>query len=102
MEAKKKKALLILGVAGLASIIVSLFLGIIIITFFPLLVTFILILLGMLCKWLVEWCVKNIHVFKLREKGEKVKDKLKIDKGINAVKESYQILKEDKVKNSRS
>ena len=90
---EKERALFVLGVAGLISIVVSICLGIIIITFFPLLVTFSLILIGMGCKWAVEWCIKNIHIFKIRGRSKRVKNKLKIDKGINAVKNSYKVLK---------
>ena len=88
-----KEALLILGMARLVCVVVSVCLGIIIITFFPLLVTFSLILIGMGCKWAVEWCVRNRHIFKICERGKKVKDKLKIDEGIDAVKNSYKVLK---------
>jgi hypothetical protein len=56
----------------------------------------------MACKWAVEWCIKNRHIFKIRERSIKVKKKLKIEEGINAVKESYKVIKEDKAKNSRS
>lgn len=75
------------------SVVVSVFLGIIIFTFFPLLVTFTLILLGMACKWSVEWCIKNIHIFKIKERSGKLKKKLKIDEGIKVVKDSYDVLK---------
>jgi len=93
MEEQKKRALLILGVAGLISVLVSVGLGIIIVTFFPLLITFSLLLLGMLCKWLVEWCIIHVHIFKIRERGAKLKEKLKIDEGIKAVKDSYDVIK---------
>ena len=96
MENRKRKALLILGVTAFVSIIISLFLGIIIVTVFPLLVTFSLVLIGMLCKWGIEWCIRNRERFKFRERTNKIKKKLKVDEGINAVKESYQILKEKK------
>jgi len=99
MEAKKKKALFILGIAGLLCIAVSLFLTIITITFFPLLVTFTLILLGMLGKWFCEWCIRNIHIFKIGERSKKVKEKLKIDEGIKVVKDSYEILRNKEEKN---
>ena len=93
MVQEKKKALLILGMAGVISTIVSLFLGIIIVTFFPLLITFLLILLGMLGKWVFEWCIKNIHIFKIKENASKIKKKLKVEEGIDIVKDSYKVFK---------
>ena len=102
MSPEKKKALLILGAAALVSIIVSVCCGIIIFTFFPLLITFLLILIGMACKWVVEWCVKNRHIFKIRERSKKVKEKLKIDEGIKAVKDSYEVLKKENHEHRRN
>jgi hypothetical protein len=96
MSPEKKNALLILGLTGAIAIVVSLFLGIIIITFFPLLVTLSLLLLGVLCKWGIEWCIRNRHIFKIAERANKIKKKLKVEEGINVVKESYRTLKEKK------
>jgi hypothetical protein len=102
MTKEKKKALLIIGAAGAVSLIFSVCCGIIVFTFFPLLVTFLLILVGMACKWAVEWCVKNRHIFKIRERSKKVKEKLKIDEGIKAVKDSYEVLRKDRHESSRN
>ena len=96
MTKEKKKALLILSAAGAVSLIFSVCCGIIVFTFFPLLITFLLILIGMACKWAVEWCVKNRHIFKIHERSKKVKEKLKIDEGIKAVKDSYEVLRKDR------
>ena len=93
MDSEKKNALFVLGVTAAIATIVSLFLGIIIITFFPLLVTFFLLLLGVLCKWGIEWCIKNRHIFKIKERADKIRKKTRVDKGINLVKESYKTLK---------
>ena len=56
----------------------------------------------MACKWAVEWCVKNRHIFKFRERGKKVKEKLKIDEGIKAVKDSYEVLRKDRNESRRN
>ena len=73
---------------------ISLLMGLIVVAFLPLLVTFVLILLSMICKWGCEWCIRNRYIFKIGEKSKKVKEKLKIDKSINIVKESFRILRE--------
>lgn len=93
MEPTKKQALITLGITALVAIVVSLFFGILVITFFPLLIGCSVFLIGMLLKWGIEWCVKNIHIFKLKERTKKVKEKLKVDETIKKVKDSYEIVR---------
>ncbi len=94
MNKKKKKALLVLIIVTLAAIAVFALLTIGLVAFFPILITFVVFLLGMGAKWCFEWLVKNIHIFKLKEKGIKVKEKLRIKEGVDLVKDSIEILKE--------
>lgn len=91
MNKEKKKALLIVGGTGIALIVFLILLPFLIIAFFPILIAVVLLMIGMAFKWGIEWCIKNIHIFGLKEKSEKVKEK--IDEGIGIVKENYEILK---------
>ena len=93
LSKEKKQALVVLLVTGSLGLLACVLFVQLVFLFFPLLITLILILVGMLCKWMFEWCVKNIHLFKIKENAEKIKDKLKVDEGVKIVKHSYKVLK---------
>lgn len=96
MDCKKRKALLVLSIAALIAILISVLLSMMVFAFFPILIALVLFLIGMFFKWLAEWCVKNIHIFGIKEKALKAKEKLKVEKGVKLVKQSYDILKNKK------
>ncbi len=93
LDKKKQKALLVVSVAGLILIAVVIATGYLAVLTFPLLIALICIIVGMIFKWVIEWLIKNIHRFKVKEKAEVVKKKLKIDEGIGLVKDSINTLR---------
>ncbi|MHA1470039.1 MAG: hypothetical protein ACTSSP_05695 [Candidatus Asgardarchaeia archaeon] len=101
LNKKKKKALLVVVVAGVICLVTTLLFGFLLFLFFPLLIALIVVVLGMFCKWGIEWFVKNIHLFGLGEKVTKVKKKLKIDEGVTLVKDSIRTLREKEEQNKK-
>lgn len=93
MLTKKQEAWIIVVVSGLLLLALAVFTGTIIYLFYPLLIGLILLLLGMCLKWIIEWCIKNVHLFGIKEKAKKVKNKLKIDEGINLIKDSINTIR---------
>lgn len=92
LSKKKQKALLVVTVTGLiliAALIASVVLAYLA---FPLILALICIILGMMFKWVIEWVVKNAHKWKMKDKAEAVKKKLKIDEGVELVKDSIDTL----------
>ena len=47
----------------------------------------------MVFKWGIEWCWKNAHRLKFKDKANAVKKKLKIDEGVGLIKNSIETLK---------
>lgn len=90
---KRQRAWFILIIAGLVIIFLAIISGAIIFLFYPLFIGLVLLLIGMLLKWAAEWCIKNIHIFEIKERATVIKKKLKIDRGIDVVKESIETIK---------
>lgn len=89
----KRMAMIVLIVFGIGCVVVLTMLGVVVYFAYPLLIAALCLMIGMLIKWTVEWCIKNIHIFRLRERANKVSKKLKIDKGVNTIKQSIATLK---------
>ncbi len=93
LSKKKQKALLVASVTGLILIALVSVLGFLAYLVFPLLVTLIVIIVGMITKWSVEWLIKNRQRFKIKERAKIVKKKLRIEEGVDLVKESIDTLR---------
>lgn len=92
LSKEKQKALLVVTVTGLiliAAVIVSVVLAYLA---FPLILALVCIILGMMFKWAIEWVIKNAHRLKVKDKVKVVKKKLKIDEGVDLVKDSIDTL----------
>lgn len=94
LNKKKKKALLVVIAAGAISLAITGLFGFLLFLFFPLLIALIVVVLGMFCKWGIEWFIKNIHLFGIGEKATKIKKTLKIDEGVTLIKDSIKTLRE--------
>lgn len=85
---KKQRAWIVLIVAGIALLSLATISGAILYLFYPILIGLIFLLVGLLLKAGVEWCIKNRKIFGIKEKSLWLKKKMRIDKGIDVVKES--------------
>ncbi len=92
LSKEKQKALMVVTVTGLILIAVVCVVGFLAYLAFPLILALVCILLGMIFKWTIEWVAKNAHKWKMRDKAEVVKKKLKIDEGVGLVKDSIDTL----------
>lgn len=100
MITKKQEAWVIVIVTGALLFVTLVITGTVIYLFFPLLIGLLLLLLGMCLKWIIEWCIKNVHLFGIKEKAKKVKNKLNIDEGINLIKDSINTIRNKDVEES--
>jgi uncharacterized protein (DUF58 family) len=101
LSKKKQKALLVVTVTGLiliAAVIASVVLAYLA---FPLILALVCIILGMMFKWAIEWVVKNSHRLKVKDKAEAVKKKLKINEGVELVKDSIETLRDKKTDDAK-
>jgi len=103
LSKQKQKALMVVTVTGLILIAACLAVGFLAYLAFPLILALVCILIGMVFKWAIEWCIKNAHRLKVRDKADILKKKLRIDEGVGLVKESIDTLrnKEDNDDNSK-
>lgn len=97
LSKKKQKALLVVVVSGIILIAIVLAVGYLAYLAYPLTIFLICIIVGMFTKWIVEWCIKNIHRVKIKKGAEVVKKKLKINEGVELVKESIDTLRNKEV-----
>ena len=93
---EKQRAILVLAIAGGSILLVLIFTGLIIYFAYPLLLALVLFVIGWIIKKCFEWVLDNIHKFRLRSRARLVKKKLKLDKGVKVVKESIEVLKNEK------
>jgi membrane protein YdbS with pleckstrin-like domain len=92
LSKEKQKALMVVTITGLILIAAVSVLGFLAYLAFPLILALVCIIIGMLSKWVIEWVIKNAHRWKIKDKAEVVKKKLKIDEGVGLVKDSIDTL----------
>ena len=89
----KKEAFLVLGITCFIALVITLLLLGMVVLLFPLLITIGVFLLGVAIKKVLFWSVKKYCLSNVKEKVKKVKEKLKIERGVYLLKESYNVVK---------
>lgn len=96
LSKKKQRALMVVTVTGLILVVAVSVVGFLAYLAFPLILALVCIILGMMCKWGIEWVVKNAHRLKIKDRTETVKKKLKIDEGVGLIRDSIETLRNKK------
>ena len=94
LSKQKQKALAVVSVTGLILIAAVSLVGFLAYLAFPLILALVCILIGMVFKWAIEWCIKNAHRINIKDKAGVVKKKLKIEEGVGLVKNSIDTLRD--------
>ena len=93
LSKQKQRALIVVTITGLILVVACCAVGFLAYLAFPLILAIVCILIGMVFKWAIEWAIKNAHKLRIKDKAEVVKKKLKIDEGVEIVRDSIETLK---------